>query len=44
MLIKKDDNIEIHSLWDLPHIMLSVVKILIERQDKKTYIIIIRKS
>ena len=43
MVIKEEKDIEIHAFWDIPSVMLASVKVLIERKDEKTYIIIITK-
>ena len=44
MLVEKTKDKEVHAFWDIPSVMLACCKILIERKDKKTYVIIIKKG
>jgi hypothetical protein len=38
--VKKTDKFEVHYVFDIPNIVLSVVNILLKRKDNKAYIFI----
>ncbi len=44
MLIKSTNTYEVHSLFDIPSVVIATIKILVERQDGKDYYIIVRKD
>jgi len=43
MIIEETKELEIHSFNDIPSVVLKAIKVLIDRKDEKTYIVIIDK-
>ena len=40
MEVKKTDKYEVHYVFDIPNTVLGVIRVLLERKDKKAYIVI----
>ena len=40
MEVRKTDKFEIHYIFDIPSVVLSTIKVLLNREDKKAYIVI----